>query len=170
MERLNSVFLSLGSDLGEKELNLKKAISLIEIKIGHIINTSSVFESEPWGFESKTSFYNIALELSTKLSPKEVLEKTQQIEQEIGRIEKSNRRGYESRLIDIDIIFFNDVIMIESELTIPHPLYHKRNFVLYPLEEISPFKTDPITCLTMRQLKANSPDTSIGNVIAQDIN
>ena len=169
MEKLNSVFLSLGSDLGDKVFNLKQAIALIESNIGSILKVSSVFQSEPWGFESKTSFYNIAIEVNTQLSPKKVLEKTQSIEKEIGRANKSNEYGYESRIIDIDIILFNDLIFQDSELTIPHPLFHKRNFVLIPLAEISPLKTDPNTSLTIRQLKSNCPDTSVGNVIALDI-
>ena len=169
MEKLNSIFLSLGSDLENKISNLKEALFLIELKIGPIIKTSSVYESEPWGFESKTSFYNMALELNTELSPQDLLDTIQNIEKEIGRSKKSNQSTYESRLIDIDIIFYNDLIHSDSNLTIPHPLFQERNFVLYPLEEISPDKTDPKTSFSVRQLMHNSPDNSQGNVIAEHI-
>tara|TARA_B110000285_G_scaffold128308_1_gene144569 strand:+ start:3519 stop:4031 length:513 start_codon:yes stop_codon:yes gene_type:complete len=167
MEKLNSVFLSLGSDLENKISNLKKAMLLIELKIGPVVKTSSVYESEPWGFESQTRFYNMAVELNSELSPQELLNATQSIEKQIGRSKKSSQSNYESRLIDIDIIFYNDLIHSDTKLTIPHPLFQERNFVLYPLEEISPNKTDPITSFSVRQLMQNSPDTSEINVIKE---
>lgn len=165
MEKLNSIFLSLGSDLEDKVLNLKQALLLIELKIGPIVKTSSIFESEPWGFESQTKFYNIAIELNSELSPQEILDTIQKIEKEIGRSKKSSNLSYESRLIDIDIIFYNDLIYSDSNLTIPHPLFQERNFVLFPLKEIAPDKTDPSTSFSIRQLANNSPDLAQGIII-----
>ena len=165
MERLNIVHLSLGSDLGDKLSFLKKAITEIKDQIGDVVKISSVYKSEAWGFQSQTTFYNIAIELETKLDPLELLVATQQIENEIGRGMKSHEGQYESRIIDIDIIFYNDLVISSKKLTIPHPHFHLRNFVLFPLSEIAANTIDPKTSLNVRQLLHNSQDKSKVNVI-----
>ena len=150
MGTINSVFLSLGSNLGNKKSNLNNAISLIEERLGEIVKTSTIHESEAWGFNSNHTFYNQVIEIQTLLLPNDLLEITQKIEVEIGRHKKTVKNGYESRLIDIDIIFFNDVIHSDDLLTIPHPLFDQRNFVMLPLEEIAPNKVDPKTSHSLR--------------------
>lgn len=150
---MNSAYLSLGTNLGNKEENLKKAIEKIEERVGHVKAQSAFLLTEPWGFESSHPFLNAAVCVETDLAPFELLKATQTIEREMGRMVKSNSGSYTDRIIDIDILLYydNDVtqpvfdkdnnwggtVRIEShELTIPHPLMHERDFVLIPLKEI----------------------------------
>jgi len=129
-------FLSLGTNLGNKQENLKIAILHIAKKVGKIIAQSSIMETEPWGFVSKNTFLNMVIEVETNLPPLEVLKETQKIEKLMGRIEKTHD-AYQDRIIDIDIIFYDDVILDTPELKLPHPLFHKRDFVVKPLCEIA---------------------------------
>ncbi len=156
---IRSIHLSLGSNLGNKIEILSKAIQLIDQNIGEVIKTSSVYETEALGFETKELFNNCCIEIKTSLQPIQLLQSTQLIEQKIGRI-KTKKDGYESRKIDIDIIFYGSEIFSTGKLTVPHPHFRERNFVLYPLEEIAPNKIDPIKQLTISQLKKNSLDFS----------
>ena len=149
---MNSAYLSLGTNLGNKEENLKKAIEKIEERVGHVKAQSAFLPTEPWGFESTNSFLNAAVCVETELTPFELLKATQAIEREMGRTVKSTLGGYADRIIDIDILLYYDnvavpvfdkekdwggTVRIESpELTIPHPRMHERYFVLIPLKEI----------------------------------
>ncbi len=149
---MNSAYLSLGTNLGNKEENLKKAIEKIEERVGHVKAQSAFLPTEPWGFESTNSFLNAAVCVETELTPFELLKATQAIEREMGRTVKSTLGGYADRIIDIDILLYYDnvavpvfdkekdwggTVRIESpELTIPHPRMHERDFVLIPLKEI----------------------------------
>lgn len=141
---MHIVFLSLGTNLGDKEKNLKDAIALIQRRIGSVETTSAFFETEPWGFISSYSFLNAAVKVKTSLSPYAVLQVTQDIERELGRTRKSVDGIYHDRIIDIDILMFFDdcdlskecIRISTPELTIPHPLMNKRDFVLIPLREI----------------------------------
>lgn len=135
MGKVNHVFLSLGSDIDDRLFFIMSAISRIEETIGKVLKKSSVYESEAIGFESKSMFYNICIEVETKLNPFEFLKKTQIIETEIGRTKKTTN-NYESRIIDIDIIFFGDEIIDSTLLQVPHKFYQQRKFVLLPLNEI----------------------------------
>lgn len=135
MEKLNPVILSLGSNIEDRLYYLKSAISEIKNKIGEINNISSVYESEALGFESDINFFNICIEVETTLSALSLLKRTQDIERNIGRTKKTNGY-YESRKIDIDIIFFGNETINTELLTVPHKLYKKRQFVLLPLNEI----------------------------------
>ncbi len=153
-------YLSLGSNLGDKTKNLTHAIQLIELKIGEVIKISSVYETEALGFISNEVFNNCCLKIKTTYSPNQLLQKTQEIETEMGRKKKSKEGKYESRIIDIDIILYEDKIIKSKKLILPHPRYQQRNFVLFPLEEIDSEKIDPINQLTLSQLKLNSPDFS----------
>lgn len=161
MEAIKTVYLSLGSDLGNKVENLQKAIDLITETTGEVKKVSSIYQSEPLGFESNTLFYNCCIELTTKLSPFKLLNVLQEIELQIGRKEKSKNGNYSSRIIDIDIILVEDIILQEDELIIPHKHFRERNFVLVPLAEIASNYIDPTTQLTIEQLKKNSSDNSI---------
>ena len=130
-------FLSLGTNLGNKEKNLQTAIQYIAEKVGEVIAQSSVVESEAWGFASENSFLNMVIKVETELSPFEVLKKTQQIEHLMGRTQKTHIT-YQDRIIDIDIILYDDIIIDTPELKLPHPLFWKRDFVMKPLREIAP--------------------------------
>lgn len=132
---MNTVFLLLGSNIGDKKSSLKDAILLIEASLGIISNTSSVYETEPWGFRSEDYFLNQALEVRTDLTPGEVLYCTSEIENKLGR--KRNSHIYQNRTIDIDILFYNDLQILNDHLVIPHPKIHLRNFALVPLDEIA---------------------------------
>lgn len=134
----HNVFLSLGSNLGNKEENLRSAIQLIEKQIGRIVVQSAFYVSVPWGFNSPNSFANCVIRIDTPLSPFKVLTLTQNIEKEMGRTHKSTNGIYCDRIIDIDILLYDDIQLQTTELTIPHPLMHLRDFVMTPLKEIAP--------------------------------
>lgn len=131
------IYLSLGSNLGDKEGNILRAYALIEQRIGHIARKSSLHRTAPWGFESSNDFLNSVIAIETSLTPRELLTETQRIEREIGRTAKTSADGtYQDRLIDIDILIYNDLIIDEPDLQIPHPLMNQRDFVLNPLKEV----------------------------------
>ena len=130
------VYFSLGSNLGNKRENLNKAIKLMEEQIGVLLRQSAFLETEPWGFQSDNSFVNAAICMETELDPFEVLAKTQEIERELGRTLKSTNGEYHDRIIDIDILLYDDLHINTPQLTIPHPLMEQRDFVMIPLREI----------------------------------
>ena len=131
---MDQLYLLLGSNRGDRELMLNKAKDAVSQQIGNISVSSLIYESEPWGFEDNTPFLNQAIKCSTKLSANEVLLKIHQIEEALGR--KRVNSGYEPRIIDLDILFYGDKIINEKELTIPHPLLHKRRFALLALNDV----------------------------------
>jgi len=156
---IRTAYLSLGSNIGDKFHTLSKAIQFINSKAGNVVAISSIYETEALGFEADELFNNCCVEIETKLSPIELLHINQTIEKTLGRA-KTKEGEYESRKIDIDIIFYQNEIIDTEELTIPHLHFRNRNFVLFPLEEIAPLILDPITQLTISQLKENSPDST----------
>lgn len=131
----HQVFLSLGSNLGDRQDNLHKAIDLIGQRVGPVIRQSSFIETEPWGFESQNKFLNGAILCETTLTPRQLLRTTQKIERELGRKKKTSHL-YHDRPIDIDILLYDDLTIDEPDLKIPHPLMHQRVFVMIPLSEI----------------------------------
>ena len=139
---MHTVYLSLGTNLGDKEHNLVSAIKEIERRIGPVRAQSAFLTTEPWGFESKNTFLNAAVRVETELSPNELLRVTQQIEREMGRTQKSSvdpqqsKVIYHDRIIDIDILLYDDLHINTKKLTIPHPHMYERDFVLIPLKEI----------------------------------
>ncbi len=132
---MSCVFLLIGSNEGDRGQLISKAIHSIRSEIGNVLKASSLYETEPWGFQSKNSFLNQAISIETNFSPKELLQKIIQIEKNLGRLRNSDT--YESRLIDIDILFYENLLVDETELQIPHPQLHKRKFTLIPLSEIA---------------------------------
>lgn len=138
---LNKVYLSLGSNLGDKIKNLQSAINLIDTNIGDVLSISNVYQTKSEGFKGD-DFFNCCICIVTNLSPNFLLDKILEIELIEGRI-RSSSNGYESRLIDIDILLYEDRIINENNLSIPHPRMHLRNFVLYPLSEIAMSKIHP---------------------------
>ena len=141
-EMTHIVYLSLGSNLGNRKQLLLDAIEAINKKVGNVVRQSSFYETKPWGFESENLFLNAAVKVTTKLSPTELLEVTQQIEREMGRKKKTTYNfkqqtpNYSDRPIDIDILLYDDLHVDLPELKIPHPLMQERDFVLVPLREI----------------------------------
>lgn len=133
---MHTVYLGLGTNLGDRRHNIAEAVRLIGERVGTVRRLSSMFETEPWGFSSDNMFVNAAVKVDTMLSPRGVLEATQAIERIMGRTEKSANRQYHDRLIDIDILIYDDVKIDEPDLKIPHPLMHERDFVMRPLGEI----------------------------------
>ncbi len=133
---MHTVYLGLGTNLGDRRHNIAEAVRLIGERVGTVRRLSSLFETEPWGFSSDNMFVNAAVKVDTMLSPRGVLEATQAIERIMGRTEKSANRQYHDRLIDIDILIYDDVKIDEPDLKIPHPLMHERDFVMRPLGEI----------------------------------
>ena len=133
--------MGLGSNLGNKGENIHKAITLIGERVGLVVRQSSLISSEPWGFQSPNSFLNAVVCCETELTPRQVLQTTQQIERELGKrkIHATKRKGiinYQDRPIDIDILLYDDLIVDEPDLKIPHPLMQQRDFVMIPLNEI----------------------------------
>jgi len=133
---LHTVYLALGSNLGDKEGNIRHALRLIEDKVGKVSCRSSLLVTEPWGFSSTQMFVNAAARVSTRLTPRGVLEATQAIERSMGRTLKSTDGHYHDRTIDIDILLFDDIRVGEPDLRIPHPLMFGRDFVMRPLREV----------------------------------
>ncbi len=133
-----ALYLSLGSNLGDRAENLHRAIALIGERIGAVQRVSSFIETEPWGFESEHPFLNAAVMVRTALSPIECLDVTQQIERELGRKSKSKDGIYTDRPIDIDLLSYDDLTLSTPRLTLPHPHMQERDFVMIPLREILP--------------------------------
>lgn len=136
MTDLHKVYLSLGSNLGDSEKNILKAIELIDKNVGRVVGRSSLIETRPWGFSSSNNFINAAVCCETNLSPRRLLQTTQGIERFMGRQEKSHDGEYKDRVIDIDILLYDELKVDEPDLKIPHPLMWKRDFVVKPLSEI----------------------------------
>ena len=139
---MTELYLSLGSNLGDRAEMLHRAIALIGERIGTVQRVSSFIETEPWGFKSKNRFLNAACLVLTALSPEQCLEQTQQIERELGRKSKSKGGKYRDRPIDIDLLLYGDVTLSTPKLTLPHPHMHERDFVMIPLREILPPATE----------------------------
>lgn len=136
--RMTTVYLSIGTNIGDKKKQLEEAISRIGNQVGKIVSRSAFYVTEPWGFESKNTFLNGAVTAETELEADDVLKATQNIEKEMGRKEKSVNGAYKDRIIDIDILMYGNDIINTDRLTVPHKLMHERAFVLEPLAEIAP--------------------------------
>lgn len=130
------LYLSLGSNLGDRAEMLQRAIALIGERIGTVQRVSSFIETEPWGFKSEHPFLNAACMVLTTLSPEQCLEATQKIERELGRTTKSKNGVYHDRPIDIDLLLYNGLKISTPTLTLPHPRMYERDFVMIPLREI----------------------------------
>lgn len=133
---MHTVYLSLGSNLGDRKATMRRAIGLLNERAGSIDRQSSFIETEPWGFESTNKFLNMCVRLLTTLSPEQLLMATKQIERELGRTQKSVNGQYHDRPIDIDILMYDDVHIDSNDLTLPHPHMQEREFVMKPLREI----------------------------------
>jgi 2-amino-4-hydroxy-6-hydroxymethyldihydropteridine diphosphokinase len=156
---MHTVFLGLGSNLGNSLEMIEKTYSIIQENIGDIVQKSSVYKTKAWGFESQYDFYNTVIKIHTHFDAFELLTRIKNIEKDLGRTKKS--KNYEDRVIDIDILYFSNQLVNDEQLIIPHPQISSRNFVLYPLEEIASEWIDPVSKLTVKILKDNSTDEEI---------
>lgn len=155
---METVYLCLGGNVGDTHDYLNRAIGLIENQIGTIVQSSGIYQSEPWGLECNQWFLNQVVAVETELEPHAVLEHCLQIESELGRTRSGN--GYEPRTIDIDIIFFGHQIISQPDLQVPHPLMHRRNFVLQPMCDVAADFVHPVIGKTVSQLWAECDDKS----------
>lgn len=154
---MHRVYISLGTNLGDKERNLRLALKHIEEQIGKVVSLSAFYATAPWGFTSDSSFLNAAACVETRLLPLDVLERTQSVERRLGRKQKSVNGAYKDRLIDIDLLLYDDWVVSDvspsgARLTLPHPLMAERDFVLRPLAEIAPQLLHPVLGKTVREL------------------
>lgn len=150
---MKRVFLGLGTNLGNKEENLKRAIEKLSLALGNTVALSSFIETEAWGYTSQNRFLNCVVSFDTAIPPTELLDITEEIERNLGRSIKSDGNIYNDRIIDIDILFYGEEIIETPRLTIPHPLLHKRDFVLIPLAQIAPNIIHPIFKKSILQLR-----------------
>ena len=158
--KVGNVFIGLGSNLGNKKDSLLITIDKIkDHQQIEIIQTSSFYYSEPWGFESTEYFLNCVVEIRTNLSPMELLTSFKTIEYELGRT-RTFTNEYQDRIIDIDILYFNNLIIEDNDLKIPHPRISERLFVIKPLFEIAPNFCDPISLDSMGNLLNKCKDVS----------
>lgn len=153
------VYVGLGTNLGDKEQNLRDTVQKIEEQIGKVVSLSAFYVTAPWGFTSENSFLNAAACVDTDLSPLAVLQETQAIERELGRTKKSVDGVYSDRLIDIDLLFYEDLVLsvtspTGAELNLPHPLMTERDFVMLPLAEIAPELVHPVFGKTMKEISS----------------
>jgi deoxyguanosine kinase len=158
MKSQNQVVLSLGSNQGNRLQNIENCIELIHQEIGTVIKISNLYETPSWGFESD-AFYNCALVLHTFLSAEAILSKILTIEKQLGRL-RGNNLEYQSRIIDIDLIAFNEEIIETETLQVPHPLMQNRNFVLLPIQDLKLDWKHPILQKKIEELLETSPDKS----------
>ena len=149
-----TVYLGLGTNIGNRKENLTRAIGLLSLALGHYTALSSFIETAPWGFDSDNAFLNCTVAFDTELTPHQLLDTTENIERELGRTSKSNGGIYHDRVIDIDILLYGSETVSTERLTIPHPLMHMRDFVLEPLAQIAPHTVHPTTGKSIEQLKA----------------
>jgi 2-amino-4-hydroxy-6-hydroxymethyldihydropteridine diphosphokinase len=153
------VFLGIGTNLGNREHNLELAVAGVNYFPASVLQSSSIYETEPWGFQTEEKFLNIVVKIETNLTPAVLLEKILSLELMMGRVRGTEQ--YISRVIDIDILFYDDIIINETHLIIPHPLLHERKFVLIPLCEIDPGIIHPVLGKTMGDLLQVCPDSGV---------
>ena len=150
------LYLLLGGNLGNRTLYLQQARETIASQVGTIVQASGIFETAAWGKTDQPSFLNQVLEVETQLGPEQVLQTINLIEHELGR-ERLEHWG--ARVIDIDILFYDDLVQQTQRLTIPHPQLHLRRFTLQPLLEVAPDLVHPVLQQTINELLTNCPDT-----------
>jgi 2-amino-4-hydroxy-6-hydroxymethyldihydropteridine diphosphokinase len=155
---MDKAYLSLGSNKGNRIANLSRAINLLSEWAGNVILVSSLYETAPWKMEDETDFLNQVLLLETALPAWELIDNILLIESMMGR--ERTKKKYESRIIDIDILFFNEEVINTEELTVPHPLIQERRFVLEPMAEIAPGFIHPVLKKAIAQLLSECEDKS----------
>lgn len=157
---MNFSIILQGSNIGDKVSTIEKSTELIQREIGEIEKTSSFYESEPWGFESNEWFINRVIGIYTLLSPINLLDKLLSIETSLGRVRNTKIKAYSSRTIDLDILFYNNEVIVNEQLYIPHPRLQFRKFTLLPLVEMYPDFVHPILNKTIFKLLEECNDVS----------
>ena len=152
MNKEDTIYLGLGTNEGNKEENIRGAIEELSHLLGTPTAVATIIETEPWGFQSDNSFLNTVVAFKSTLAPEEILKATQEIERRLGRTKKSIDGHYSDRPIDIDILLYGSRVIESEHLTIPHPLLHKRLFVLQPLARIAPGLIHPILGKSIAEL------------------
>ncbi len=147
---LHTTYISIGSNVGDRRAHLQQTVQKLSAEVGRVVKVSAIYETPSWGFEGG-KFYNACLCLHTELSPADAMIKILEIETALGRV-RNTGKGYQDRIIDIDIIFYEDEILKTDLLQLPHPLAHERKFVMQPLCDIAPSKIHPILKKTVLQL------------------
>lgn len=163
MKSQHQIVLSIGSNQGKRLENIESCIALIHQEVGTVIRVSKLYETPAWGFESD-AFYNCALLLHTNSSAQKVLNQVLKVEKQLGRI-RSEQRGYQSRIIDVDLITFDDEIITSEKLQIPHPLMQNRNFVLLPMQDLKLDWKHPVFHKTISEMITISPDDSVCTIV-----
>ena len=153
---MKGIYLLLGSNLGDSRGMLKRAVELIESKLGCIVDRSSIYKTKAWGVENQPDFLNQVVEIESSLTPEELLKEINQIEEHLGRVRYVK---WHSRIIDIDILYYGKKIVDTDDLKIPHPENQHRNFVLVPMAEIAADLIHPQLGLNQRELMENCSDT-----------
>ena len=166
MKSQHQVVLSLGSNQGNRLENIENCLQLIHQEVGTVIKVSRLYESPAWGFESD-AFYNCVAVIHTTNSAQKVLNQVLKVEKKLGRV-RSNKLGYQSRTIDVDLISFDEEIIDSEKLQIPHPLMQNRKFVLLPIQDLNLDWKHPVLKKTISELLESSPDQSVCKVI-QDL-
>ena len=151
----NEVFIGLGSNLGDRAKNLKKAIHKIELTIGAIIRQSSIYETKPWGKTNQPDFFNQVVLIHSNKSPEDCLISLSGIEKQMGR---KREKKWGERIIDLDLLYVNGYIIETYKLSLPHPGIAQRRFVLVPLVEIAPAFIHPLLLKNQKQLLSECPD------------
>jgi 2-amino-4-hydroxy-6-hydroxymethyldihydropteridine diphosphokinase len=159
---MNRAVLGLGSNLGDRKKNLEQAAVLLADNGSLLLKESSVYETEPWGNKDQPVFYNQVVEIETTYNASALMTLILEIEKQMGRIRKEK---WEPRVIDIDILFFNDEIISTENLTVPHPHLHERKFVLIPLKEILPNYIHPVFKKTVSEIFNQLKESSIVNPV-----
>lgn len=152
---MNIAYLLIGGNLGNRSANLQKAIQLIEQDCGNILQSSAIYETAAWGLTNQPSFYNQALKLETKLPPNQLMQQLLHIENSMGRV-RTIKLG--PRVIDLDILFFNELIIDSELLKLPHPAIHERRFALLPMAEIAAELVHPLFHKTIETLLVECKD------------
>lgn len=160
---MEKVYLLLGGNLGNRHLLIKQMHDAIQSTIGNISRCSSLYESEPWGFNHSNQFLNQVVECQTLLNPLPLLKAIHRIEEELGRVRVGD--GYSARTADIDILFYGNRIEVSDELTIPHKHLHERRFTLLPLAEVAPSLKHPLLNKSIMELLQSCSDNSRVEVI-----
>lgn len=162
-EIMNLAYLSLGSNLGQREQHLEAAMKLIQSRIGAAEKVSRIYESEPWGYSSENRFCNCCLSVWTSLDPLPLLDELLGIEKQLGR--ERGGTGYSDRIIDIDLLLFGDVRLDHPRLILPHPAIGNRRFVLVPLAGIAPELIHPVSGISIRQMLQQCDDPTKVSVL-----
>ena len=152
---MKGIYLLLGSNLGDRQSLLLSAIKHIEERIGKIVQASSIYSTKAWGMEDQPDFLNQVVELESRLDPRTILRHAIEIESILGR-KRYNKWG--SRIIDIDLLYYGDLVLESKDLVVPHAENENRNFVLVPMVEVAPEFIHPKLQKTQRELLVNCPD------------